>query len=165
MLSSDFCRKNKKFSGNFLKTLQKCKSKFWNAGIFVKKCLKIRRVYGLKIKTDLQKRRFLRRENACGQRADGSRSFGGSENFLPCRPIKKKSALRRKFSRISNGHLQFLQPLASDAFLDAFACLLPAWALLSLSAEDCLPFALDLVFSMFTPFRGCPVFRTFVLCG
>ena len=57
------------------------------------------------------------------------------------------------------GHLQFLQFLASEAFLEAFACL-PAFALeLSLAAEACLPFALDPVFSMFTPLGGRPVFR------
>ena len=57
------------------------------------------------------------------------------------------------------GHLQFLQFLASEAFLEAFACL-PAFALeLSLAAEACLPFALDPVFSMFTPLGDRPVFR------
>ena len=57
------------------------------------------------------------------------------------------------------GHLQFLQFLASEAFLEAFACL-PAFALeLSLAAEACLPFALDPVFSMFTPLGDHPVFR------
>ena len=57
------------------------------------------------------------------------------------------------------GYLQFLQFLASEAFLEAFACL-PAFALeLSLAAEDCLPFALDPVFSMFTPLGDRPVFR------
>ena len=57
------------------------------------------------------------------------------------------------------GHLQFLQFLASEAFLEAFACL-PAFALeLSLAAEACLLFALDPVFSMFTPLGDRPVFR------
>lgn len=80
-------------------------------------------------------------------------------------PQKEKIRLATEFFVDSNGHLQFLQPFASDALLDAFACL-PDCALLSLSAEDCLPFALDLVFSMLTPFRGCaPYFGTFVLCG
>ena len=69
----------------------------------------------------------------------------------------KRPALAGRFEL--QGHLQFLQFLASEAFLEAFACL-PAFALeLSLAAEACLPFALDPVFSMFTPLGDRPVFR------
>ena len=69
----------------------------------------------------------------------------------------KRPALAGRFEL--QGHLQFLQFLASEAFLEAFACL-PAFALeLSLAAEACLPFALDPVFSMFTPLGDHPVFR------
>ena len=61
------------------------------------------------------------------------------------------------------GHLQFLQFLASEAFLEAFACL-PAFALeLSLAAEACLPFALDPVFSDFCLSRVvCRFVRGFI---
>ena len=66
---------------------------------------------------------------------------------------------------VCNGYLQFLQPFASDAFLEAFACLPDCALELSLVAEDCLPFALDLVFSMFTPFGGSPRVQTFACRG
>ena len=62
-------------------------------------------------------------------------------------------------------YLQFLQFLESEAFLEAFACLPDCALPLSLAAEDCLPFALDLVFSMFTPFGGSPRVQTFACRG
>ena len=78
-------------------------------------------------------------------------------------PIKaERPTICRPF-RCPQIYLQFLQFLASEAFLEAFACLPDCALELSLVAEDCLPFALDLVFSMFTPFGGSPPCSDFCL--
>ena len=72
------------------------------------------------------------------------------------------------FLRAANAYLQFLQPFALlaplDAFAEPFACFAFALALLSL-ASDILSFALDLVFSIFTPFRAFAlILRAFAIC-
>ena len=100
------------------------------------------------------------------QRPARSASAGMTENGIAGKfPIKaERPTICRPF-RCPQIYLQFLQFLASEAFLEAFACLPDCALELSLVAEDCLPFALDLVFSMFTPFGGSPRVQTFACRG
>lgn len=110
-------------------------------------------IYIVKLKQNITSRALRARAS------DGERECAGK-----C-PIKAERPTFCRPFRCPQTYLQFLQFLASEAFLEAFACLPDCALPLSLAAEDCLPFALDLVFSMFTPFGGSPRVQTFACRG